>query len=1202
LIPEGSSSCPICRTDLSAVSSMTKFKVVEETLDELASDLSELETVEVRQRPVEFACPTCGKAVALTDSKCPNCGQPLVVNGGMQCPLCGASVTPEMKSCPKCGIALGDISHSTISMVADLHSPEPEEKEPVKVATSLVSHRCPVCEAVSPSSMTKCPICGSPFVEQKPQEVAPKPLRVRKLKTAGATGAQIGDRAASRGLTNGLGAPAPRGIVNGTGRINGLGRTNGLGAVNGTGISNGLGAKTQAAASKRRHLTRWQFLAVLIAIVIIIPTFVYLSYSKSSGQFAVDGNFSDWEKATTFGTWIQSASSPVNITKWAVESQSKDLYFYFATQSAMMVSPDPESFYLFVDSDGTNQTGYSVGQMGAEYMLQLTGWNGSVTSAALSEYSSATDFYDWNSWSQIGSITYALSGTGMEGRAVLPAALGDHARFMMVSKDSSGDSSVTYFAPLEGGLLIVKKVQIADIASAGIVQRSSAVQLLKLELSCEGQGGHVTQLTPVVDGAVLVNATGSFDLAPGSTHTEYVTVDTSASVDGQLVSAQLYLSGVVSSFAGVEILGESARAYVSVPPAGIVIDGAFADWGGNLSTDTDPAVVPDPNVDIHQVGNVSTSTDSFFYVSVQGEMCSGTFVPAVLAKPSGTGGGGVIIHTRRTAEDILRIYIDSDRSSSTGEPMSLDSKVIGADQMVEIRGLYGRIINSTEYSYSSGSWVVVDSNIRAAKDDHRMEIGVPSSSIGGSSSIDFIVETSTWKGPEDLATFDPSTVSAMSRRWVVDPTSTSPFATSLSYQRKEFYDGVNFWSFYFDGSDTVYKYSSDDGMTWTSCGPVFSTGGVNETSVWFDSSTNMVYAIGDTVAPSTGAYVQKGIVDPGLHGISWASSDSVVTVSSTALGGKNTYISEDPNGYLWIASSNCTQPSPARYQLTVFRSINPNDTSSWAFSTQLLAAAVNVDTVKASVVPAGSGSDVWAIFGYNGNVAAKKFASGVWQANQMVYTQAGSQLSTETAPPSVVVDEKGVVHVVYGTGRKNGQTSIPVIEYSHNDTDALTFTAGLNLDPYIPNGVGDYYPTISLDSATGDVYAFWLQTDTSYVPRMVMGTVLSSGVWTNLTFDVQTTFPKQYLTSSYSAAGVYKICWQWTQNTTVPIDVLLDHQQIPEFGDLVLPLLGMIAIFAVYTWPSRTATCARDTPRRTSVTTARRAKTNRKLPPRMRGG
>jgi hypothetical protein len=117
-----------------------------------------------------------------------------------------------------------------------------------------------------------------------------------------------------------------------------------------------------------------------------------------------------------------------------------------------------------------------------------------------------------------------------------------------------------------------------------------------------------------------------------------------------------------------------------------------------------------------------------------------------------------------------------------------------------------------------------------------------------------------------------------------------------------------------------------------------------------------------------------------------------------------------------------------------------------------------------------------------------------------------------------------------------------------------------------------------------------------------MGTVLSSGVWTNLTFDVQTTFPKQYLTSSYSAAGVYKICWQWTQNTTVPIDVLLDHQQIPEFGDLVLPLLGMIAIFAVYTWPSRTATCARDTPRRTSVTTARRAKTNRKLPPRMRGG
>ncbi len=1168
-IPEGSSSCPICKTDLSAVSSKEKSEVVDKTLDELSSDLTEIEAVEVHHTPVEFACPTCGRPIAPTDSKCPDCSQPLAIDSGMKCPLCGASVTVEMKVCPKCGIAIGDISHSTISMVADLHAQKPEEKEPVKVTASMASHSCPVCEAVSPSTMTMCPICGSSFTAEKSPEIASKPLKVRKLKPSGAAGAQTSAQGASRGLTNGIGAPAPHGIVNGTGRINGLGRTNGLGAVNGTGISNGLGAKAPASASRRRFLTRWQFLAVLIAIVIIIPTFVYLSYSKTSGGFAVDGNFSEWDKATTFGTWIQSTSSPVNITEWAVEAQSKDLYFYFVTASAMMASPNPESFYLFVDSDGTNQTGYSVGQIGAEYMLQLTGWNGSVTSAILFQYSSTSDLYDWDSWNQIGSLTYALSGTRMEAKGTLPAALGDFAKFMLVSKDSADDSSVSYTAPLKGGLLVIRQVQMPDIASTGIVPKSSSVQLLKLVITCEGVGGHVTQLSPVVHGAVPVSPTSSFDLSLGSTRTVYVTADTSLSVDGQVVSAQLYVSGVVTSFAGVEIVGEGTRAYVSAPPSGIVIDGAFADWNGRLSTDLDISTVPDPNVDIHQVGNVSTQAESFFYVSVQGEMCSGTFVPTVLAKPTGSGGGGVIIHTRRTAEDILRIYIDSDRSSATGEPMSLGLKVIGADQMIEIRGLYGNIINSTEYSYAAGNWVAVGAIVQAAKDDHRMEIGVPSSSIGGSSSVDFIVEASTWKGPEDWATFDPSTVSSMSRRWVVDPTSTSPFATSMSYQRKVFYDGVNFWSFYFDGANTVYKYSSDDGATWTSCGRVFSTSGVNESSVWFDNSTDMVYAIGDTVSASTGAFVQMGTVDAGKHAISWAPKDSVVTVSSAAIGGKNTFISKDPKGYLWVASSNCTQPSPARYQLTVFRSTNPNDTSSWTFSTQLLPAVANIDTVKASIVPAGSGGDVWAVFGYTGNVAAKKFASGVWQANQMVYTAAGSQLGTETAPPSVVVDGKGVVHVVYGTGRKSGQTSIPSIEYSHNNTGAMTFTAGVSLDPLIPTGVGDFYPTISLDSTTGDVYAFWLQSDTSFVPRTVMGRVLSLGTWSNITFGVQTTFPKQYLTSVYSAPGVYKICWQWTQNTTAPIDVLLDHQQIPEFGDLALPLLGMIVIFAVYRLPSR---------------------------------
>jgi hypothetical protein len=156
-----------------------------------------------------------------------------------------------------------------------------------------------------------------------------------------------------------------------------------------------------------------------------------------------------------------------------------------------------------------------------------------------------------------------------------------------------------------------------------------------------------------------------------------------------------------------------------------------------------------------------------------------------------------------------------------------------------------------------------------------------------------------------------------------------------------------------------------------------------------------------------------------------------------------------------------------------------------------------------------------------------------------------------------------VVHVVYGNGRKKSGQSIPSIEYSHNDTGATTFTTAVDLDSYISADVGDYYPTISLDTSTGNLYAFWIQSDTSYVGRNLTGRKCVSGSWSNLTFESQTTYAKQYLTSIYSVSGEFKICWQWTQNTTSPYHVLFDHV-IPEFGDLTLPIIGFIVIFAVY--------------------------------------
>lgn len=172
----------------------------------------------------------------------------------------------------------------------------------------------------------------------------------------------------------------------------------------------------------------------------------------------------------------------------------------------------------------------------------------------------------------------------------------------------------------------------------------------------------------------------------------------------------------------------------------------------------------------------------------------------------------------------------------------------------------------------------------------------------------------------------------------------------------------------------------------------------------------------------------------------------------------------------------------------------------------------------------------------------------------------------------MIVDGKGVVHVVYGTNAVYKGSSTPTIAYSHNISGQTNFTARLDLDPLIAVGVGDYYPTISLETSTGNLYFLWLRGNDSSSPKTVMGRKNVSGTWSDLAILPQTNSTKQYLTSVYSISSEFKICWQWTQNVTVPIEVLYDGALIPEFSDITLPIMGMLFALVI----SRSCRKARD--------------------------
>ena len=116
------------------------------------------------------------------------------------------------------------------------------------------------------------------------------------------------------------------------------------------------------------------------------------------------------------------------------------------------------------------------------------------------------------------------------------------------------------------------------------------------------------------------------------------------------------------------------------------------------------------------------------------------------------------------------------------------------------------------------------------------------------------------------------------------------------------------------------RYSTNSGTTWSASTRAFVTAGVNRVSIWYDSSSGVVYAIGDRSAASTGITVQRGVVDTVMHTITWAASDTTVAVSTNTQGDKNSFISKDAAGYLWILASNDTGINPVRQDLSTFRS------------------------------------------------------------------------------------------------------------------------------------------------------------------------------------------------------------------------------------------------------------------------------------------
>jgi len=202
-----------------------------------------------------------------------------------------------------------------------------------------------------------------------------------------------------------------------------------------------------------------------------------------------------------------------------------------------------------------------------------------------------------------------------------------------------------------------------------------------------------------------------------------------------------------NSLVPVFIHGAPVRAYVAAPPIRVQIDGLFADWASRDVLDTDSKTVSNPDLDIVGYGAATSNSTAFFHVHVAGTMLGGGIPERLFKSPvsvgNGSSGAGSPIQSRRTGEDILLVYLDSNSS----DPQGFSIGGISANYLVEICGEGGKIASKTVYFWSN-RWIRQPGvSVVAAKDDTDIEASLP---IVGLNRTRIVIQSTNWASAGDV--------------------------------------------------------------------------------------------------------------------------------------------------------------------------------------------------------------------------------------------------------------------------------------------------------------------------------------------------------------------------------------------------------------------------------------------------------------------
>ncbi len=398
---------------------------------------------------------------------------------------------------------------------------------------------------------------------------------------------------------------------------------------------------------------------VLFLLIGGVVTTLYIILPGDEVGIRIDGNFDDWNHVRAYQAYpaYMEVSPHLQIVEYRLRDENGFLYVYVHTDSPLFQSEEGVySVHVFVDTHEWG--GYDLGDIQAEYRIEVYGWDGDIKGASYYTFQTEHASHDWNGYKHKGSLQADHEGNELELKVWLP--MNDiNGPEVVIHTKCCQQHYVTAGRVRPGESSIISKVSKIgpDVVDPG--EEFDILRLDTVSLSGDSFLDHFTleynrHSASYIEEISIYNENAEELLVPWTPFDDGIELYLDEEVGEETleltVKARISGGAPTGSVVGLKVVDVAAgegtasllptnldNIYVGSIPDDITVNGAFVHWQykhiqADPIDDLTPMGAWNPNIDIRRHSWAENDTTSFM-IGVEGNMLGGAVIPYQRGRP-----------------------------------------------------------------------------------------------------------------------------------------------------------------------------------------------------------------------------------------------------------------------------------------------------------------------------------------------------------------------------------------------------------------------------------------------------------------------------------------------------------------------------------------------------------------------------------------